>query len=167
MNPIPSAHSQMIIDEYRVAARHLTLNRRQSPADVDTTTLLQTYPRLNQASFTSACRDWHCTISLQDTTRPGLELVPKYLHTTTRGIPLIDTRFGVAGSSPRLTLTSIVVSHDNIDGSVFVRGLLDGHTVTALGRQLFGFILRFRFVNLLGDYIHTLSSMNPKPFPSG
>ena len=167
MNPIPSAHSQMIINEYRVAARHLTLNRRQSPADVDTTSLLQTYPRLIQASFTSACRDWHCTISLQDTSRPGLKLVPKNLHATTRGIPLIDTRFGVAGSSPRLTLTSIVSSHDDIDGLVFFIGLLDGHNVTALGRQVFGFILRFRFVNLLGDYIHTLSSMNPKPFPSG
>ena len=157
----------MIIDEYQVAAWHLTLNRRQSPADVDTTSLLQTYPRLLQASFTSACRDWHCTISLQDRSRPGLELVPRNLHATTRGIPLIDTRFGVAGSTPRLTLTSIVSSHDDIDGLEFFIGLLDGDKVTALGRQLFGFIRRFGFVDLPGHYIHTLSSMNPEPFPSG
>lgn len=167
MDTISSGHNQMIIDEYRVAARHLHLNRLQSPAVVDTASILQIYPGVTQVSFISACKVWYCTISLQDTSPPGLELRSKNPQLETEEIPLIDTRFGVAGSSPCLALTSIVSTHDDIDGSVFFNGLLDGHTFTPLGRQLFGFILRFRFVDLPGDYIHTLSSMNPKPFPSG
>jgi hypothetical protein len=137
----------------------LTLRGLHQPAHVDVAALSRTYPKLDRVSFTSDCGRWLCGISVGESSPRSLELVSNHKRPRITDLPLIDPTFGVVGSEPGLSVTSIVVPHANVIGAVFFQGIIRNQTVTELGYQILGSVLRFGFLDLPRVYHETLSTM--------